>query len=162
MPEKSESRWLARFKEKPDALLTLICFPYAGGTAASFRLWQDSLPGSIQLSAVQLPGRSERLLEPPFRQLPEMVQALGPALLPFLNKPFAFFGHSMGALIILELTRWLRLTENPMPVHLFVSGCRAPHLRNDGPPSHDLPQREFIERLRQLNGTPPDALTILS
>lgn len=159
MREKSETRWLARSKEMPDAQLRLFCFPYAGGTAASFRLWQEALPRSIQLSAVQPPGRGDRLSEPPFRHLPEMIQALGPALLPFFNKPFAFFGHSMGALIIFELTRWLRSTDNPMPVHLFVSGRHAPHLPNDEPSIHDLPEPEFIERLRQLDGTPQEVLS---
>lgn len=58
MGEKSEARWLARFKEKPDAQLTLLCFPYAGGTAASFRSWQDALPGSIQLYTLRRPPTS--------------------------------------------------------------------------------------------------------
>ena len=87
-----------------------------------------------------------------------MIEALGPALLPFFNKPFAFFGHSMGALILFELTRWLRRTKNPMPVHLFVSGRRAPQVPDRQPPSHNLPEPEFIQRLRELNGTPQEVL----
>jgi medium-chain acyl-[acyl-carrier-protein] hydrolase len=83
-----------------------------------------------------------------------MIEALGPALSPYLNKPFAFFGHSMGALILIEFTRWLRRTGGPMPVHLFVSGRRAPQVPDDTRPSYDLPEPEFIERLRELNGTP--------
>ena len=156
--EKSPTRWLPGFKENPDARLRLFCFPYAGGSAASFRGWPDAFPQSVQVSAVQLPGRGERVSEPAFKHLPEMVQALGPVLSPFLNKPFAFFGHSMGGLISLELTRWLRRTGGPMPVHLFIAGRRAPQLPEDEAPSHDLPEAEFIERLRQLNGTPQEVL----
>lgn len=158
MRERSQSRWLTNFKERPDARSTLFCFPYAGGNAATFRPWQEALPAFVQLAAVQPPGRGERLSEPPFKRLPDMVQELGPALLPFFNKPFAFFGHSMGALILFELTRWLRRTENPMPAHLFVSGRRAPQVPDPLPPSHDLPEPEFIERLRELKGTPPEVL----
>jgi len=156
--EKSPTRWLPGFKEKPDARLRLFCFPYAGGSAVGFRGWQDAFPPSIQVAAVQLPGRGDRLSEPAFKHLPDMIQALGPALSPYLNKPFAFFGHSMGALIILELTRWLRRTNGPMPVHLFISGRRAPQIPDDEPPNYNLPEPEFIERLRQLNGTPHEVL----
>ena len=156
--DKSPTRWLPAFKEMPNTRLRLFCFPYAGGSAASFRGWQDNFRASIQVSAVQPPGRGERLSEPAFKHLPDMIQSLGPALSPYFDKPFAFFGHSMGALILLELTRWLRRTHGLMPVHLFISGRRAPQLPNDEPPSHDLPEPEFIERLRQLNGTPQEVL----
>ena len=156
--EKSPTRWLPAFKERPDARLRLFCFPYAGGNAASFRGWADAFPRSIQVLAVQLPGRGERLSEPTFKDLPDMVQVLGPALSPYFNKPFAFCGHSMGALISFELTRWLRRTGGPMPVHLFVSGRRAPQLPDEEPVSYNLPEPEFIERLRKLNGTPQEVL----
>jgi medium-chain acyl-[acyl-carrier-protein] hydrolase len=158
MREKSATCWLSRFNEEPNGRLALFCFPYAGGTAANFRPWYDALRGSIQLAGVQLPGRRERLSEPPFRHLPDLIQAVGPALLPFFNTPFAFFGHSMGALIAFELAYWLRRTENPMPIHLFVSGRRAPHLPNSEARIYDLPEPEFIEQLRQLNGTPEEVL----
>lgn len=158
MPEKSPTPWLPGYKENPDAKMRLFCFPYAGGNAATFRSWPSVLPRFVQVSPVQPPGRGERLSEPPFKHLPDMIQVLGPTLLPFFDKPFAFFGHSMGALILLELTRWLRHTKNPMPIHLFVSGRRAPQVPDDEPPSHDLPEAEFIERLRELNGTPHEVL----
>ncbi|HJP92470.1 MAG TPA: thioesterase domain-containing protein [Pyrinomonadaceae bacterium] len=158
MPEKSPTPWLPGYKDKPDARIRLFCFPYAGGNAGSFRAWQNLLPGFVQVSPVQPPGRGERLSEPAFKHLPDMIQVLGPSLLPFLNKPFAFFGHSMGALIVFEFTRWLRRTNNPLPIRLFISGRRAPQFPEEEPPSHDLPEPEFIERLRELNGTPHEVL----
>jgi medium-chain acyl-[acyl-carrier-protein] hydrolase len=151
-------RWLIGFKEKPDTLIRLFCFPYAGGSAANFRSWQDAFPSQFQALPVQLPGRGERLSQPAFKQLPDMIQALGPALLPYFDKPFVFFGHSMGGLISFELTRWLRRTGNPMPAQLFISGRQAPHVPNEELPSFDLPEPEFIEHLRELNGTPPEVL----
>ena len=158
MPEKSPIPWLPGYKEKPGSTMRLFCFPYAGGSAASFRPWPNLLPAFVQVMAVQPPGRGERLSEPPFKHLPDMIEILGPTLLPFFDKPFAFFGHSMGALIGFELTRWLRRTKNPMPVHLLVSGRRAPQFSDEEPPTHDLPEPEFIERLRELNGTPQEVL----
>lgn len=83
-----------------------------------------------------------------------MVEAIKPAILQFLDKPFAFFGHSMGAKIGFELARHLRRDEKVEPAHLFVSGSNAPQLPKEERPVHDLPEPEFIEELRRLNGTP--------
>src|SRR4051795_7311632 len=90
VPEKSPTPWLPGYKEKPGAKTRLFCFPYAGGTAGGFRSWPNLLPVSVQVSAVQPPGRGERLSEPPFKHLPDLIEVLGPTLLPFLDRPFAF------------------------------------------------------------------------
>ena len=155
---RTRSRWLARSVEKTNATMRLFCFPYAGGTTNTYRSWQELLPESIDVAPVQLPGRGERLAESPFHSLLEMVVPLAHELQPYLDKPFAFFGHSMGALICLELTRWLRRNDGPMPTHLFVSGRRAPQLPELIPPTWDLPEPEFIQRIRQLDGTPQEVL----
>ena len=80
------------------------------------------------------------------------------SLLPYLNKPFAFFGHSMGALISFELARLLRRGGQPEPNHLFISARRAPQIPDLEPPSYNLPHEEFIAELRRLNGTPREIL----
>jgi medium-chain acyl-[acyl-carrier-protein] hydrolase len=90
--------------------------------------------------------------------MPQLVEALAQALRPHLDKPFAFFGHSMGATISLELARYLRRELSVEPVHLFVSGSRAPQARNREPANYDLPEAEFLEELRRLNGTPAEVL----
>jgi medium-chain acyl-[acyl-carrier-protein] hydrolase len=79
-------------------------------------------------------------------------------MLPHLGKPFAFFGHSLGAFIAFELARELRREDAPGPVHLFVSGARAPQIGNHKAPLHSLPEPEFLEALRRLNGTPSAVL----
>jgi Predicted thioesterase involved in non-ribosomal peptide biosynthesis len=158
IPERTRSRWLARSEEKAKATVRLFCFPYAGGSSNTYRSWQGLLPESIDVAPVQLPGRGERLSEPALPRLSGIVEALAHEIVPYLDKPFAFFGHSMGALIGLELTRWLRKNHKPLPVHLFVSGRRAPQLPEPIGPAWDLPEQEFIERVRQLNGTPHDVL----
>ena len=156
--ERTRSGWLARSGEKPKATMRLFCFPYAGGTTHTYRPWQGLLPEWIDVTPVQLPGRGERLSQPPFHRLSQIVEALARELMPYFDKPFAFFGHSMGALIGLELTRCLRRNGKTMPSHLFVSGRRAPQLPDRIAPTWDLPEREFIERVRQLNGTPKEVL----
>ena len=79
-------------------------------------------------------------------------------LLPYLRMPFAFFGHSMGALVGFELARKLMRDHNLSPVHLFVSGCSAPQMRPEHPVTYNLPDEELIEDLRRLEGTPGEVL----
>jgi len=97
-------------------------------------------------------------MEPRFTKLFPLVRELAKSLHPFLNLPFAFFGHSLGALICFELARQLRRQNDPDPYHLFISAYRAPQLPNHNPPLHQLPDAEFIKRLRDLNGTPEAVL----
>src|SRR6185369_17478936 len=95
--------WLVSFEYNERASLRLFCFPYAGGGALVYRDWHRFLPGSIGVYSAQLPGRGDRLAEPPFLELPALIEPLTEAIMPYLDKPFAFFGHSMGALIAFEL-----------------------------------------------------------
>ena len=146
--------WVSWRSPNLQASLRLFCFPYAGGAALTFRTWPDSLPITIQICPVELPGRGKRIASVPFTRLQLLVQAIAIAILPYLDKPFAFFGHSMGGLVSFELARLLRKKYGKSPVHLFVSGYRAPQVPDPDPPIHDLPEPEFLEALRRLNGTP--------
>jgi medium-chain acyl-[acyl-carrier-protein] hydrolase len=100
--------WLSYYKPNPQADMRLFCFPYAGGNAAIFRTWPDLLPKNLEICPVQLPGRGTRLREEPFTELMPIVEELAAALRHYLDRPFAFFGHSMGAAIAFELARHLR------------------------------------------------------
>jgi medium-chain acyl-[acyl-carrier-protein] hydrolase len=140
------------------ARIRLLCFPYAGGSAQIFRGWQDELPGEIEVSPVHLPGRGRRSREKPFSELLPLAEVLADALLSHLDKPYALFGHSIGAIIAFELARVLRREGGPLPLYLFVSGCRAPQFTFTRHRTHDLPGAELIRELRRLNGTPETIL----
>lgn len=152
------SNWFLRQKSDSRATLRLFCFPYAGGSASIFRGWAEKLPATVEVCAVQLPGRGSRLLEPAITRMPRLIKAIAPAILPYLDKPFAFFGHSMGTAISLELARYLRRKSQVEPVHLFVSGGRAPQLSVPELITYNLPEAEFLDELRRLNGTPTEIL----
>jgi surfactin synthase thioesterase subunit len=134
--------------------------PYAGGAASIYRTWHQHLPAEIEVCAVQLPGRENRIRERPFTNLVELVQALLPNLWPALDKPFALFGHSMGALIAYELAQQLQM-HGHTPTHLFVSGRRAPTLPEPEMLLHTLPSDDMFlaELQRRYNNLPTLILT---
>ncbi|MGD0207572.1 MAG: alpha/beta fold hydrolase [Verrucomicrobiota bacterium] len=150
--------WIVFRKPNPQARLRLFCFPYAGTSASIFRTWPDGLPAEVEVCPVQFPGRGTRLTETPFTQLSPLVQTLAQALVPLLDKPFAFFGHSLGALVGFELARQLRRHSGVQPVRLFVSAARAPQIPHRDRPIHALPEGEFLAELRRLNGIPGKVL----
>lgn len=148
------SAWLTCPYPKPAAKMRLFCFAYAGGGASVFREWGKLFPDKIEVWAAQLPGRETRLREPAMTRLAPVVNAIAEAMLAACDRPFALFGHSMGGLISFEVTRFLRRSYSISPVHLFVSGVRAPHLTDPNPPLHPLTQTKFLHELKQFNGTP--------
>lgn len=152
-------RWLAYREVNPRARVRMFCFPYAGGGASAYRGWAGGLPPDVEVCPVQLPGRESRLREAPFETPGPLIQAIADALQPYLRDlPFVFFGHSMGAMISFELSRELRRRGQTLPLHLFVSGRRAPQIPDTEEPIHALPEPEFIKKLRELNGTPEEVL----
>jgi len=151
--------WISFRKPRPEARLRLFCFPYAGAGALIFRTWSDGLPADVEVCPVQLPGRGTRLMERPFIRLAPLVEALAQALVQLLDRPFAFFGHSLGALVSFELARRVRKQYGMDPVRLFVSAGRAPQIPHRGPAIHTLPEEQFVAELRRLNGTPRELLS---
>lgn len=151
------SLWLQRPAPRAQARARLFCFPYAGVGAAVYRLWPAGLPEELEVCAVQLPGRANRLHEPALASIPALVDALVPALVPHLDIPFAFFGHSMGAVLAYEVARVLHSCGGPLPKHLVVSGRRPPHVPNPDPPLHVLPDAQFVAEIElRYGGIPPE------
>lgn len=137
--------------------LRLICLPYAGGGATVFRTWAQSLAPGVEVVAPELPGRGSRMADQPVRRLTALVDELSVRVRPHLDRPFALFGHSFGALAAFELARRLRREGSP-PRLLFASAARAPQHRHDEVAYHTLSDAEFVRMIASLNGTPPTVL----
>jgi surfactin synthase thioesterase subunit/glycosyltransferase involved in cell wall biosynthesis len=130
----------------------LFWFPHAGGGTTGVA------PGAVR---VRYPGREARIAEAPFERMAPLVEALANSIEPYLDRPFAFFGHSMGAVVGFELARELRRRGRPLPRVLIASGARAPQFRrNHVPPPPPTPD-ELLDQVRRLGGLPADDPALL-
>lgn len=136
----------------------LLCFPHAGGGAATYSSWHRSLGHVADLVPFELPGRGSRLAERPFKKLDLLIGSMFESLVKYFDDDFAFFGHSMGALIAFELARELRRRGRRQPTQLFLSGRVAPQIQSTNLLTYSLPEPELIMQLRNLNGTPKEIL----
>jgi surfactin synthase thioesterase subunit/glycosyltransferase involved in cell wall biosynthesis len=128
--------------------LRLFCFPHAGGGGSAFKAWAERLPRSVVVVPMRPPRRATPYI------MAELVAALGDSIEPYLDQPFAFFGHSMGAVVAFELARLLRRRNRPLPRLLVASGARAPRFRRGHVPGPEPGEAEFVDALRRLQGTP--------
>lgn len=150
-------RCLRTYKRIPSARMRLFCFPYGGTSPSVFRGWPDSFADDVELAGILYPGRESRMAEPLVPDIKQIAESLLPNILLQLDKPFAFFGHSMGALVSYELARLLKVKYDRAPQHLFISGSSAPHIP-DLDRIHELPEDEFLDELVRMNGMPQEVL----
>ena len=148
--------WFKNINSNPEAKIRLFCFHHAGGGASVFKPWLQHLPKEVEMCPILLPGRETRIKEKPYTSMERLLSRLSYEIEPFLDKPCAFFGHSMGSTISYELTRYLLKWEKPTPIQLFLSGRRAPHMPSNKPKISELPHDEFLEELREHGGTPEE------
>lgn len=134
----------------------LFCFPHAGGGAGSYRPWKPKLGELCDVACVQYPGHESRRSERLATSLAELVETLASELKPAMARPFALFGHSMGAIVAFELARFLRNAGHAGPLALIVSGARAPQYRLNHQPGPDPSAEEFLAQLQRLGGLPAE------
>ncbi|XP_033108383.1 S-acyl fatty acid synthase thioesterase, medium chain-like isoform X2 [Anneissia japonica] len=147
---------------RPDARIRLFCFPWAGGGTNFYANWSKVLPQSIEVCAIRLAGRESRFKDKLCSDMSTAVAEIANTLIPkFQSKPFAFFGHSMGAALAFEVSCYLKKYYGLQPVHLFVSGFTSPQsaarrIKTDWMKMSD---EEFVESVRRIGGTPEEVLS---
>ncbi|MGI5472496.1 thioesterase II family protein [Streptomyces sp. CA-132043] len=153
-----QGRWFHTPEPRPGADRQLFFFPHAGGSAAYYHRWAALLPG-VEVRAVQLPGRQERRAEPPYRRTGPLVEALHEAIEAELDdRPYAFFGHSLGALLGYRLAVAVEEAGGTGPALLGVSGW-APERFRPVDALLPLPDGEFAAAVRRFGVLPAEAGT---
>lgn len=150
-------RHIIRHQVREGAKFRIFCFPYAGGSAAIYRPWHSDFPSQIELCAVEIPGRIQ-LRTPPAETLDSLVESIFPDILEFLDRPFAFFGHSFGSIIAYEVTKRLQKENKDLPVHVWVSSRRAPQVPLSIEPTYPLQDEQFIDVIQRQYGAIPKAV----
>jgi medium-chain acyl-[acyl-carrier-protein] hydrolase len=155
----AKTAWVQKFVPRPSCDLRLFCFHHAGVGAAIYRPWALQVQAEVEVCAIELPGRGNRLREPALESVGEIVALVLANLLPELDRPFFFFGHSMGAVLAYETALALAESGHPVPEHLFVSGRRPPHVPDPMTPLGELPVSAFVEEInRRYGGIRPELL----
>jgi surfactin synthase thioesterase subunit len=147
MADNRPNRWFLR-TPADDAGARLFCIPYSGCGASMYRRWPQFV-GDLEICPIQPPGRENRLREEPCYTYEEMATGLIGALLPYLDRPFAFFGHCASALAGYETAVRLAACGYPVPARLFVSSQVAPH---QGPHGRflEMSDEELTAEVRKL------------
>jgi len=161
--QAQKSPWLHTFKTCKQAKIKLYCFAYAGGNANIFSKWPNVFGDDVEVCAISLPGRWERMNEPSITCMNNLCWEIANAVLAESKIPFVFFGHSMGAILLFEVARQLRKQGAMTPEHLFVSGAQAPHTLNEPSVNRrkkicDMDDDELMGYLQLLSGTPSELL----
>jgi surfactin synthase thioesterase subunit/glycosyltransferase involved in cell wall biosynthesis len=152
-----QKSWLPYLESHPGKP-RLFCLPYAGAGALAYRAWIAPLSTAASVCPIRLPGRETRTHEELIENMGGLVRALESVITPLLDRPFALFGHSMGAAVAFELARSLRHHRKPLPTALYVSGARAPQFRLNWTPPPAPDDRDLLEQLRRLDGIPAGVL----
>lgn len=151
-------RWVICPKRRASAVVSLLCFPNAGGGGSVYRTWANEAPPDLEVSWVLWPGRESRIREAPYASIDELVPALCEGIIRWLDREFVFYGHSLGAKIAFEVSRELRRRGHVEPHHLFVGACQAPQLPWPHPLLHLLEEGQFIEQVQRSYGGIPNQI----
>jgi surfactin synthase thioesterase subunit len=159
MPITSEAIIRPRPLADPD--LRLIVLHHAGGSHMGFRQFARLVPTRWETCLVDAPGRGRVAGLSPRRTMEALIKHLLAELEPLTDRPFAVFGHSMGALVGFALAAELAARGAPLPVWLGVSAHPGPQTcgRGDGIELHRLGPGRLRAALHEIGGTPPELLT---
>ena len=147
-------KWVVCPEVRPAAPHRLFCFSYAGAGIAVFRNWWLDFR-NVEVCCIQLPGREQRRHEQPFACMDELIPPLVDGLRKWLNRPFVFYGHSVGGRIAFEAARALRGAGLPQPRHLFVGATPAPEIGSLWPPLHSMEDTDFLDEIQRRYGAIP-------
>jgi medium-chain acyl-[acyl-carrier-protein] hydrolase len=135
----------------------LFCFPYAGGSAYAYNGLAKYAPSNLEVCSVQLPGRGPLYSVKPFETMVDAVRPIVSSIVGKVDKPFVFFGHSMGGILCFETALLLKKMYNISPRMIVISGRGHPSLSSKTC-LHKMSDRDLVKELKERNGTPDEVL----
>lgn len=138
--------------------INIFCLPFAGGSRYSYNGYRQ-YARHVNIIPVEPPGRGSRFAEPLLDNIYDMVDDVYEQVKNSLFRPYAIYGHSMGAMLGFLLTRRILQEGLPEPLQLFLTGRAAPSTPKKEAPLHRLPKEEFFEALKALGGCPEELLS---
>ncbi|MET9819700.1 alpha/beta fold hydrolase [Streptomyces sp. NPDC006355] len=153
----THSPYLTVYRPSPDASVRLVCLPHAGGAASFYGPVAHALAPRVEVVSVQYPGRHERHSHPLVPDIGTLADRIADALMSCTDRPYALFGHSMGAIVGFEVARRME-DAGRGPVELFASGSRAPSVERRGEVWHRAPDDDFVARVQSLGGAGSELL----
>jgi surfactin synthase thioesterase subunit len=103
MDSSKKSPWLIPVKKSSHPqMIRMFCFHHVGGSATNFGIpkWTKLFAEQLEIIAVQLPGRGQRVKDPLLSNIDDVVSNLRVEILPFLqNQPFVFLGKYFNSYI---------------------------------------------------------------
>jgi medium-chain acyl-[acyl-carrier-protein] hydrolase len=157
-PEMAPNLWLPFASTDTEPALRLFCFPHSGAGVQCFRPWLGAMPTGVALQAIQYPGRENRMKEPALTRMEPLTTAIAEVLLPYLESPYALFGHSMGAMVAFSVCQYLQRHGKALPEHVFLSACLPPQNQALQRSVMDLSDDELLDELREYGQTPEGVL----
>ncbi|MBN6040836.1 thioesterase II family protein [Amycolatopsis sp. 195334CR] len=155
MAPGAEGPWFPQVDRRQRPAVRLVCLGAAGTGASQFGAWSEALPESIEVWPVLLPGRERRIREEPLRRidliadelLAELVRLVEPG-----GPPWAFLGHSFGALVAYETARRLLDSTDLAVEGLVACSMPAPHVQADRLPVATDDDAALLDWVRTSGG----------
>lgn len=139
--------------------MRLFCVSYAGGSASIYSKWKEMIDKSIEIIPVEMPGRGTRFCEKICGNMEDLVNDIYSKLEnQFISEDYMIYGHSMGSWVVYSLTQRIREKGIRLPERLFLSGKEAPYIKKNSLVYHKMNDKEFIEKIYDLGGTPRELL----
>ncbi|MGC0423494.1 thioesterase II family protein [Embleya sp. AB8] len=150
-------QWFQPAEADPEARIRLLLFPHAGSGAIIYRDWPDVLPRDIGAQALTLPGRQERRDESAYTAWEPLVEGLYEAVLGTIDhRPYAFFGHCLGAQLAYELAVRLEHDGVPGPLMVGMSGWAPKGFFVPAEKHIKMPEEELVAWMKRLGSFPSE------
>ncbi|RCX18145.1 amino acid adenylation domain-containing protein [Fontibacillus phaseoli] len=100
---------------------SLVCVPYAGGSAITYQPFAAQMPEHIDLYALDLPGHDYSRKEEPLLPIREVARQCIEEIKRAVNGPVVLYGHCVGGALTMEIARQLDEEKYPL-LRVFLGG----------------------------------------